>query len=170
MVSATDSLVNTVSRLDPRFPTLVTRSVSPTGYEVNATYDVRGRLLTQSSLATSGALATTRYKWHPTWDAVEVVQNPEGDATTFGIDPASGRRLWQQDARGPSTRTTFTYDPVTQQPDSVRAPGRPPQRFGYGPSVTSLLDSTKPTRRGRGLATASASTLSHVRRTALSPH
>ncbi len=147
MVSATDSLVNTVSRLDPRFPTLVTRSVSPTGYEVNATYDVRGRLLTQSSLATSGALATTQYKWHPTWDAVEVVQNPEGDATTFGIDPASGRRLWQQDARGPSTRTTFTYDPVTQQPDSVRAPGRPPQRFGYGPlgNLSSRFDEANQT-------------------------
>ena len=130
-VSATDSLVTSVFRANAAFPTLVTRSVSPTGYEVDAVYDARGRIQTQTSLATSGALATTSYTWDPKWDVVRVVKNPEGDSTTFGIDVITGNRLWQQDARGSTTQTSFTYDPVTNQPATLTLPSSPQQRFEY---------------------------------------
>ena len=60
-----------------------------------------------------------------------MVKNPEGDSTTFGIDSTNGNRIWQQDARGITLRTTITYDPVTNQPATVTAPTSLPQSFEY---------------------------------------
>lgn len=58
-VSANDSLVSRVVRGDPRYPALVTQSVSPANYAMDAGYDDRGRILWQTAPSTSGERATT---------------------------------------------------------------------------------------------------------------
>jgi RHS repeat-associated protein len=129
-VNATDSLVTSVARLNASFPTLVTQSISPTAYVVDALYDTRGRLLTQSSLSTSGAMAVTEFAWDQKWDELRVAKNPEGDSTTFGVEASTGNRLWQQDARGVTSRINYGYNSANQV-TSVQRPLRDAEGFAY---------------------------------------
>jgi len=104
-----------VQRQDPTYPVLVTRSQSPNGQVVRATYDVRGHVLTSTDSGTilNGVVAVTRYAWNNVWDADTIVVPPELDSTVVHIDPTTGHRMWQQDARGSVSRANFTYYATT---------------------------------------------------------
>lgn len=65
--------------------------------------------LTDSSTFIGGQYATTLYEWDPKWDFVTRITPPEGDFTLMAYDPNNGNRLWQEDARGITTRVNFTY-------------------------------------------------------------
>jgi RHS repeat-associated protein len=98
----------------PGFLGVVTQVTSVTGHTKTATYDARGRILTSTEPSTSGQTATTTYQWDATWDQVTKITNPEGDFVEFGVDATTGNRIWQQDGRGITTRTTFQYWPDNQ--------------------------------------------------------
>jgi RHS repeat-associated protein len=93
---------------------IVTQVTTVTGHTATATYDARGRILTTSQPSTSGQIATATYQWDAKWDQVTKITNPEGDFMDFGVDPATGNRIWQQDGRGISTRTLIQYHPDNQ--------------------------------------------------------
>jgi len=113
-----------LSRTDPTWPAPVTRVQHPNGRVVTATYDTRGHLKTSidSGTIVNGQVATTRYEWNMTWDAVERIVPPELDSTVIGYD-ARGNRWWQQDGRGAISRVTFGYSSSTGLLTSMRLPG-----------------------------------------------
>jgi RHS repeat-associated protein len=49
------------------------------------------------------------YLWDGTYDVATQITLPEGEVTRFGIDPATGNRVWQEDGRGTSSRVVFRY-------------------------------------------------------------
>ncbi|MBK8250470.1 MAG: hypothetical protein IPK85_24195 [Gemmatimonadetes bacterium] len=71
---------------------------------MTATYDARGRIVSQTAPAPSGVSGTTSVTWEPKWDQVTRITNPSGDYTEFGISTTNGNRLWQQDNRGLPSR------------------------------------------------------------------
>ena len=99
----------TLTRAAAGLPGLVTTTTNPANQTVTAVYDPRGRITSSTQVAPSGSLATTTYTWDPVWDQIARITNPAGDFTQFGVDPANGNRIWQEDARGPMSRTTFSY-------------------------------------------------------------
>jgi RHS repeat-associated protein len=103
--------VTTISRQNATYPALVTRTQGPTGRVMRAHYDVRGNVdsLTDSTTIVNGQPAVTRYAWDTTWGAVTGIIPPENDSIVIGIDPATGNRIFQQDASGSASRDTFTY-------------------------------------------------------------
>jgi RHS repeat-associated protein len=119
-----------IIRVDSRFLGMVTQVISVTGHAVTATYDARGRILTSSEPSTSDQTATTTYQWDPKWDHVTRITKPEGDFEDFGVDAATGNRLWQQDGRGASTRTTFQYY-ADNQVMNVLPPNSDYHSYGY---------------------------------------
>jgi RHS repeat-associated protein len=128
VTSVTDPYGNITSldRADAHWPFLVTQVIAPNGHATRATYDAtNAHLLASTDVGgiTAGVSETTRYVWNPRWDMVERVVPPLGDSTTIGIDPSTGDRLWEQDARGSMSRVTFTYDPATRLVATVTQPG-----------------------------------------------
>ncbi|HYU10706.1 MAG TPA: RHS repeat-associated core domain-containing protein [Gemmatimonadales bacterium] len=119
-----------IVRGDARFLGLATQLTTLTGHTINAAYDERGRILTADAPSSTGVIATTRYIWDSKWDQVTRTINPEGDFYDFGIDAATGNRVWQEDARGSSARTVFAYFPDNQV-SSVTPPGMGAQSFTY---------------------------------------
>jgi RHS repeat-associated protein len=103
--------LTTVARSDARWPARATRVQYPNGWIIAATFDGRGHLgsFTDSTVVSAGVYATTRYEWNMQWDALTKVTLPNGQFTTFGVDPANGNRLWQEDRRGISSRVTYGY-------------------------------------------------------------
>jgi RHS repeat-associated protein len=102
---------NTTLTRDAVFQGLVKTVVQHNGFEQRATYDARGNLATTLAVNPwgDGRDAPTTYTWDQTWDALTSVTLPEGEKTTFGVDPWDGNRIWQQDKRGPSNRAIFAY-------------------------------------------------------------
>lgn len=134
---APDSIIDALGqrtrllRTDTRFLAAVTHLIGVTGHTIAATYDERGRILTSSEPATSDpTTATTTYAWDPKWDQVTTVTNPEGDFTEYSIDASTGNRMWQQDARLSTSRTTFTYN-ANNQVATVTVPTRSAQVLTY---------------------------------------
>ncbi|HEU4452194.1 MAG TPA: hypothetical protein VFR81_04005, partial [Longimicrobium sp.] len=128
---------------DAAFPALARQVTTPGGQKTVATYDARGsvRFVTDSSTSRviGGVLryATTEYRYEdarfPTFPTLIIP--PEGDSTRIAYD-AAGRREWMRDARGDSTRVSFTYDAATGQVATVRtakaaALGHPAEAFFY---------------------------------------
>ena len=104
----------TLARSNATYPGLVTQFTTPGGHTVTAVYDSRGRLQTSSQPAASGTTATTSYTWDPKWDQLTHITNPDNSVMDFGVDPATGNRLWQQDGRGTVSQTSFDYNAANQ--------------------------------------------------------
>jgi RHS repeat-associated protein len=130
--SIVDALAQVTSllRSNSTLPGLVTDLTTPTGMTVTAGYDTRGRLLTRTQPATTNVPAITSYQWDPLWDQVTRITNPEGDFTLFGIAPATGNRVSQEDARGPVSQIVFTYNAANQL-ESVTRPSQNPESYAY---------------------------------------
>jgi RHS repeat-associated protein len=106
----------TVERAEGRFPMLATAVVNPKGLRVEAFYN--GRALLDSTRlidplernCTDGSCnAVTKYGWDPVWRELTSMTLPEKEATTFGVDAATGTRIWMQDGRGGASRINFHY-------------------------------------------------------------
>ena len=121
-----------LKRGDNRWPGLVTRLQRANGQVLGSTYDTRGRLLTvtDSSTFRGTTYATTSYQWDTKWDDVTQVIQPEGDNVTMFYEVATGNRLWQQDGRGTTSRTNFTYNAFNQV-QTITPPNTPVQRIFY---------------------------------------
>lgn len=99
-----------LSHGDVRFPTLVTEIRLNSGYTTWSAYDERGNLVrtTQVNPHDDGKDATITYKWHPKWNMVTKIIQPEKEVISFDYDSA-GNRISQQDGRGPVSQVTFDY-------------------------------------------------------------
>jgi RHS repeat-associated protein len=119
------------------------RVQSPNGRVVRATYDTRGHVktVTDSGTIVAGQVATTRYEWNMTWDAVERIVLPEQDSTVLSYD-ASGNRQWQQDGRGPMSRVSFGYSPSTGLLTSIRLPAAVKADSFHYDAIRANLDSS----------------------------
>ncbi|MFQ5705769.1 MAG: hypothetical protein ACE5HT_17365, partial [Gemmatimonadales bacterium] len=95
-----------ITRGDAEFEGLVTHVKSPNGLVQHAGYDDRGNIVVSTDSSTN---ATTRYTWDPKWDFSTSVIPPEGDRVDMAYDATTGNRLWQDDARGQTSRVTFSY-------------------------------------------------------------
>ncbi len=132
---------------DQNWPAAVTRVRYPNGRIVGAVYDsARADLLatTDSSNVQNGRYATTTYRWDPTWDFVTAILPPENDSIAMAYDPATGNRIWQQDARGASSRVNFSYNtsgPASGLLSSLRTPSGGSSSFFY--DALGNLDSTQ---------------------------
>jgi RHS repeat-associated protein len=98
-------------RGDTAWPALVTRAVYANGRIVGATYDNHGNVttVTDSSVFQNGRYATTRHVWNRSWDFDSIAVPPEGDSVVISYSATNGNRLWQQDARGATSRVSFSY-------------------------------------------------------------
>jgi RHS repeat-associated protein len=103
----------TLAHGDARFPALTTSVTAPNGFITTASYDGAGHIWQQVAHNPYGDVpardAVTTYAYDGLWGEVTKVVGPDGDSTTYGIDPATGQRAWQQDGRGDSTRVNFLY-------------------------------------------------------------
>jgi RHS repeat-associated protein len=116
----------TLERNDAHWPFLVTKVIAANGHVTQSRYDsTNAHMLTSTDVGgrVAGSLDSTRYVWNAKWDMVERIVPPAGDSTVIGIDPTTGDRLWEQDARGAMSRVTFTYDPTTRLVATVTQPG-----------------------------------------------
>jgi RHS repeat-associated protein len=120
--------VTTLTRADSRFPALVTRIVFPDSFERRAGYDTRGNIVADSAMNAlgDGRAAVTLFEWDAKWDKPTKITQPEGNFVEFQYDALTSNRLWAQDNRGATARTTFGYD--TEQ--LLRAVELPPDRYG----------------------------------------
>ena len=102
------------------FPALVTAIRRANGFTTVAQYDARGNLTKSTDLSLFGndVNAITQYQWDPKWDYVTSVRRPEGDRDSLAYDATNGNLLWQQDGRGLSGRTTFSYFPTGSGADT----------------------------------------------------
>ncbi len=117
-----------LARGDSRWPAAVTRIAAANGRVLGATYDDHGNVtsVTDSSNFQNGLYATTRYVWNRTWDFDSIAAPPLGDSVVMSYALNTGNRLWQQDARGSSTRVSFGYSTLgllasVQTPTAPRA-------------------------------------------------
>ncbi len=134
----------TVLRRDSTWLALVTRVQSPNGRVVRATYDTRGHVktVTDSGTIVNGQVATTRYEWNMTWDAVERIVPPEQDSMVIFYNSTNGNRLWQQDGRGSMSRVNFGYSSTTGLLTSIRLPAAVKADSFHYDAVRNNLDST----------------------------
>ncbi|HKP76893.1 MAG TPA: RHS repeat-associated core domain-containing protein [Longimicrobiaceae bacterium] len=115
-LGAPDSLRNALghvtrlSRADPRWPALATRSVATNGREQAAAYDTRGRVTSNVDLSTGAA---TFVQWNDTWDRPSRVSQPEGEFTTTAYDYL-GRVEWIQVGADTARRARFDYFAPTE--------------------------------------------------------
>ena len=88
----------------------VLKVIDPLGYEVEATFDARGRIASRVEKNPHGTSqnATTRYVWN-SWDQVDSIIPQVGPISTFGYDAGSGNRTWQQVGPSSATRVLFNY-------------------------------------------------------------
>lgn len=121
-----------LARTDGRWPAAVTYARYPNGRAMVATYDGRGNVLTtvDSGTVVNDTVAVTRYAWDTTWDFATTVVPPMGDSIVMAYDPSLGNRLWQQDARGPSSRITFAYNSLGQL-RAIKPPLSPADSLTY---------------------------------------
>jgi RHS repeat-associated protein len=115
-----------ITRGDPRFPGLATetRGPAPRNFTTWANYDARGNLLTSTEVnpRDDNKDATISYAWDGKWDEVTRVTLPAGEVTTFGIDPATGNRSYQEDGRGAVSHVTYYYR-ADHQLATIQLPG-----------------------------------------------
>ena len=106
--------VNTSGTQVGTWPAKVGWMQTPSGLVTTATYTTRGnvRTATAANPYGDGRNATTRYEYtDANWpDFVTRIVPQEGNLVDFGYD-AAGNRIWQQDARGSTSRTNFRYYP-----------------------------------------------------------
>lgn len=102
----------TYTRGDARFPGLVTEMRAPNGQRSWAMYDARGNIVVsaQTNPFGNGKVVATTYQWHSTWNMATKITSPMGDFVEMAYDAATGNRLWQQDARGTTSRVSYTYN------------------------------------------------------------
>lgn len=130
------------------------------GAEVRQAYDGRGRLVRQVQVArgrwTDRNLVrhdTTRYEYHPTWEAVTRIVPPDTlEAVSIGYDDVTGNRAWVRDARGHITRFTWRSDGQLEQISEPHATlggdtrEALPTVFGYDAATGNLVTAGKGTR------------------------
>jgi RHS repeat-associated protein len=104
-----------LQRANPAFPGLVTRVDYPGDYAERTEYNARGNVTHRMSINARGTAAedTTRYVYYaagdPRVDHVRVVVPPLRDSVVSEHN-TNGTVAWRQDARGSSSRSSFTYD------------------------------------------------------------
>ena len=138
----------TLYREDTRWPFAVTAVELANGHRVRAAYTARG--LVDSTWDTNpygdGQPAVTRYQWNPTYDKVTQITAPTFEVTRIHYD-SNGDREYQEDGRGDTSRTIFTYKPVTRQLATIRIPGNSStelQQYDYDPVLGNLQRETTP--------------------------
>jgi RHS repeat-associated protein len=103
----------TLLRGDSRWSGLVTEVQYPNGRITRATYNARGNVKTTTEVNPygDGQSAVMRYEYTSTaWpDFATRVVPLLGDSTVISYDATTGNRLWQQDARGSTSRVNFGY-------------------------------------------------------------
>ena len=116
-----------ITRGDGRFPGLVTEMKGPTGLVSWAMYDRRGNLETSSDVRPFADTrnATTAYVWDQKWDFVKRIILPAGELRAIEYDGTNGNRLWEEDARGGTHRTSYSYYTAGIEKDLLRAVVRP---------------------------------------------
>jgi RHS repeat-associated protein len=106
-----------IARGDPRFPGLATevRGPLPNKFTTWASYDDRGNLRASTHVSPhgDGIDATTMYLWHPKWDMVTRIVQPEGEVTNIAYNDTTGNRVSQDDGRGLMSRVNFQYYDTT---------------------------------------------------------
>lgn len=148
---APDTVVNALGHKtwlvrDAVFPLLVDTVTQPNGFRTAATYNSRGLPSTVTAIGPYGAgggNSTTRYAWNPVWDYVDTTIAPMGERTIVGYD-ALGNRIWQEDARGDSTKAVFTYNASNQVETMLAPKNTSPTRIAYD-SLGNLRRVTSPT-------------------------
>ena len=109
---------------DPTFALLADTIVDPAGHVVAATYNNRGLVVTQTSLApygVPGQNAVIRNVWNSKFDKPDTTVGPTGESMQYTYN-TNGDELTQHDGRGDTTRVTFTYN-TNRQPATIRRPG-----------------------------------------------
>jgi len=104
---------------------LTTRVKLPLGRVLKYEWDDRANLLREidSTGTTPGVRDTTAFTYDATYDQLTSITRPEHDGLTFGVNASNGRRDWQQDNRGVSSRISYGYDPTyAEQVTSVQLP------------------------------------------------
>ncbi|MCG8468458.1 MAG: hypothetical protein MJB57_09670, partial [Gemmatimonadetes bacterium] len=91
------------------FPALVNRVVRPNGHVMTAAFNARGNVATVTDLSRN---ATTSYEYNDAnWPdfVTKVIPPSVTDSVLMSYDGTTGNRLWQQDARGSTSRVQFRY-------------------------------------------------------------
>ena len=138
-----------IERSDARWPFLATAAVQPNGHRVEAAYTERGLVDATRDVDPFGRdaneVARTQYLWNSKFDKVDQVTAPTGEVTRFGYFP-NGDRQWQEDGRGPVSRTWFAYNAMRQL-TSIQVPGNSSsqlQRMQYDPASGNLVREITP--------------------------
>ena len=109
----TDPLGNSLRlyRGNRSMPALVTRVVNKNGWVNEAFYNANGLIgaLVEYGPLGPGRDAVTSFQWDTKWERVTQITYPEQNIVQFQYDSTTGNRIWQQDGRGASSRTTFAY-------------------------------------------------------------
>jgi YD repeat-containing protein len=102
--------VTQLSRRDIRWPARVTRLERANGAVTLAEYDTLGRPSKTIAMnpLDDNRHAVTRYEWNR-FDFVTKIVQPQLDSLVLEYDASTGNRIWQQDARGSSSRVNFRY-------------------------------------------------------------
>ena len=155
------------------WPARVRRVQAPNGLVTTATYNARGNVDSTTAVSPYGDArnATTRYRYTDTnWpDFATRIVTPEKDSVMLGYDSV-GNRSWQQDGRGDSTRTEFSYYPNGLL-KSTDGPLTPPDLLVYDDDLGNLSAVTSPlgfvttyTRDGVGRVTSVSSPIDSLLR------
>lgn len=128
----------------------------PSRGNLNATRAMRDLSLSQ--------MDTTRYSWDPLFNQITQILPPRRDPTSnpadtaaldtvrFGVSTVNGRRDWQQDRRGISSRINFNYDPTyAEQVTGVVLPATgtlPSATYSYSYDATLRNTATESTPKG----------------------
>ena len=135
-----------LSRDDAQYRALVTWSRAPNGRVLKAGYDGRGNVAFSSDSTNQNA--TTRYVWDGKWNVATRMVPPLGDSVVMGYDQVTGNRLWQQDARGPLSRVTYTYWTSGNKNRLLRyvdpPPAGQPYEYDYVGTLTNLTSVKTP--------------------------
>lgn len=102
-----------------------------------------------------GGWDITRYVWDQTFDQLMGVVPPEKDSVMFGVNASNGRREWQQDVRGMTSRIDFFYDDASypEQVSRVVLPVVNGSSATYNYSYHSTLRNTLTETTPKGFAT-----------------
>ncbi|MGH7676523.1 MAG: RHS repeat-associated core domain-containing protein [Gemmatimonadales bacterium] len=135
-----------ITRGDPRWPALPTELRAANGFVTRATYDARGNLAMRTAVNPlgDGRNAVARHHWDPRWDFADSVISATGLVRTFGYDPASGNRLWEQVGPNPARRISFRYGNTLGLLSSTELPGTPADSIEY--DVAGNLAATRSAR------------------------
>lgn len=132
---------------------VLARVKRPLGQVVQLSYEDRGNviMMVDSTGTLPGVRDTTLYQWDQSFDQLQRIIPPEKDSITFQVNATNGRRDWQEDARGLSSRVNFAYDPTyAEQVTSMLLPdvGSSSALYTYGYDAVLRNTATQQTPQG----------------------